>query len=172
MFVEDCRFMLTATKKTAIGCVAGLLFLGAIYLLAQLFWPIELVTGLRSDAVKRERGLLYETDQAALAAELRKFAYDHRWSETQQGDNPTIFWPPDPAIPSALRILQPTSVAIFDDRIMFERGGPIHHFGIVVFRQSSPAEKSKDNGFAGEQLLKEFQPGVWFYSDHRKLPRP
>jgi len=55
--------------------------------------------------------------------------------------------------------LKPTSIAVFDDRIMFERGGPMSHFGIVVFRE----------GIAGDGL-KELAPGVWFYDDNYRVP--
>jgi hypothetical protein len=166
-------------KKGIISLVAAMLLIAAIYFSAQLFWSVELVSGLRREAIQRERGLLYRIDQAALAAELRKFAYDYRWSQTVgtnvqmlESNPPTIFWSDDAAIPLSLRILQPTSIAIFDDRIMFERGGPLHHFGIVVFRQTLAANASNRNITTGEHLLKEFQPGVWFYSDYRKLPGP
>jgi hypothetical protein len=161
---------MTRSTRAAVWSVVAIFGVAGLYLIAQLWWPIELVTGLRRDAVKRERALLYDIDQHALASELRKFAYEYRWWEGSQGDMPSIFWPNDPAIPPSLRTLQPTSIAIFDDRIMFERGGPLHHFGIVVFRQAPDVEGSKVNGSTGEYLLKKFEPGVWFYSDYRKLP--
>lgn len=164
--------MTSSFKKGTIILIAGLLLIAAICFSVHLFWSVELVSGLRRDAEQRERGLLYQIDQAALAAELRQLAYDYRWSRTPSGDEPTIFWPSDPAIPPSLRTLQPTSIALFDDRIMFERGGPLHHFGIVVFRQTAGAAGSNHRMSTGERLLKEFQPDVWFYSDYRKPPRP
>jgi hypothetical protein len=164
--------MLTRGKKAAIVCITGLLLVAAIYCFGQLFWPIELIMELRHDTLKRERALLYQTDQAALAAELRKFASHYRWSLAPAGDEPTIFWPNDPAMPQSLKILQPTSIAVFDDWIMFERGGPPHHFGIVVFRQGAASDGHMNDALIDGQLLKQLQPGVWFYSDHRKLPRP
>jgi hypothetical protein len=144
--------MTSSLKKVAIVLIAGLFLSGAIYFSGQLFWSIDLVTGLQRDALQRERGLPYQIDHAALAAELRKFAYEHRWFESAPSDNPTIFWSADPAIPPSLRILQPTSVALFDDRIMFERGGPLHHFGIVVFREDSASGESKNGSLAGERV--------------------
>ncbi len=156
-------------KKAVIACIVGLFLLLVIYFSGQLLWPVQLSVGVDREATRREHQLLYEVDQAALAAELRKLAYDYRWSTAFPSGEPTIFSPNDPAIPQSLKILQPTSMAIFDDRIMFERGGPLHHFGLVVFRDASVARTSHDDSVTGEKLLREFQPGVWFYSDHRKV---
>ena len=159
--------------KTVIACVAGLILLVAVYFLWQLLLsPLQLAVAVTREFTRREHQLLYDIDQVALAAELRKFAEEYRWSIAFADSRPAVFWPNDPAIPPPLKILQPTSILIFNDRIMFERGGPPHHFGLVVFRDTSTARSSEDESVAGVKLLKEFQPGVWFYSDYRKVPPP
>lgn len=121
--------------------------------------PIRFVLQSRKTTDEMQRQLLYEIDHIALASELRKFAYERRWHQSSANVEPAVFWPHDAALPASIQLLQPTSVAVFDDRIMFERGGPMLHFGIVVFR----------DGIVGEGQ-KELSPGVWFYSDNGRVP--
>ena len=123
------------------------------------FEPIQVGNRLVKNIHEREKQLLYETDHAALASELRKFADEQRWRQPGDNSPPKMFWPNDDAVPASLRVSKPTSITIFDDRIMFERGGPILHFGIVVFRE----------GIVGEGL-KQLAPGVWFYADNNRIP--
>jgi hypothetical protein len=145
--------------KTAIivgSCVLGAF---ALLLLSRLVEPIQVMWQMGKTDKNRERQLLYETDHAALASELRNFARQERWHSPEVNAEPQIFWQGDEAIPASIRRLEPTSVTILDDRVIFERGGPMLHFGIVVFR----------DGIAGEGL-KELAPGVWFYAENQRIP--
>ena len=112
-------------------CLLGII---TLYLGFNAFEGIRVARYLTKDADKKEKLLLYETDHNALASELRKFANEKRWHRPEINVEPEIFWPRDIALPASIRSRQPTSVAMFDDRIMFEQGGPMLHFGIVVFR--------------------------------------
>jgi hypothetical protein len=139
-----------------VGCAVAAIALWVALILAE---PILVVSRMTKMGIERERRLLYNTDHAALAVELRNFGDQQRWQRSESNAEPQIMWPDDNSLPECLRILRPTSVAIFDDRIIFERGGPMLHFGLVVFR----------NGIKGEGL-KELAPGVWFYADNGRVP--
>lgn len=148
----------TKRRSIAIFAVCVLAAIG-LWLVPFLIEPVKLVFQLGKTANEREKQLLYDIDHTALASELRKFASEKRWRQTEANAEPEILWPNNKAVPASVRLLKPTSVAIFDDRIVLERGGPMLHFGIVVFR----------DGIVGEGL-KELGPGVWFYADNNKIP--
>jgi len=109
--------------------------------------------------LERERQLLYGIDHKTLASELRKFASEQRWSRSIRNADPDAFGTSNPATPAALRILKPSAIWIFDDRIQFDCGGPFSDFGIVVFPEGT-------EGTGTKQLAN----GVWFYSEDGRVP--
>ena len=137
------------------SCIA---LVGALSLLIYFFAePIAVVNGIIKRTNERARLLLYHTDHSALAAELEGFAREKRWRSPTGDLEPTDYWEGD--IPASLKKYKPTSIAIFDDRIVLECGSPFSHFGIVKFREST-----KGSG------LKELQPGMWFYAENGRIP--
>jgi len=106
----------------------GITGMGSIYLLLR---PLSFAQRACADAAEKERHVLYDFDRAELAAELRRFATESRWRANEKKAEPDIFWANDPRIPPRLKALEPTSIAVFDDRIVFECGGGLFHFGVV-----------------------------------------
>lgn len=150
------------TKRKSFVILASCIFAAvAVWIWCILVPPIRLITGLGKIADQRSKQLLYDIDHIVLASELRKFANEERWQRAEVNAEPKIFWggAGNSALPPSISVLQPTSVIIFDDRIIFERGGGMSHFGVVVFR----------DGIVGEGL-KELAPGVWFYADNKRIP--
>ena len=109
--------------------------------------------------LERERQLLYDIDHRTLASELRKFANEQRWSRSVRNADPDAFGTSNPATPASLRILKPSAIWIFDDRIQFDCGGPFSDFGIVVFLEGTEGTGTK-----------KLADGVWFYSEDGHFP--
>src|SRR5438874_497651 len=109
--------------------------------------------------LERERQLLYDVDHKTLASELQRFANEQRWSRNIRNADPDAFGTSNPATPASLRILKPSAIWIFDDRIQFDCGGPFLDFGIVVFPEGTEGTGAK-----------RLAAGVWFYSDDGRVP--
>jgi hypothetical protein len=106
-----------------------------------------------------ERPLLYHVNHLTLAAELRRFAADQRWKNSISSSDPQSFDPADPAIPPSLRVLKPSLITIYDDRIEYDFGSALFDFGIVVFKEGIPGTGTKQLG-----------DGIWFYSQDGQIP--
>ena len=138
----------------------GLLLIGVVAV-CYLATPMSLVFGLKNYAMQRQRQLIYEIDHATLAAEARAFADQRRSRPGFVDSEPQILWWGDPDIPASLRVLKPTSIGIFQNRIQLEFGGPPLHYGIVIFNTDL-------EGGGTKKLAK----GVWFYSENGRYPDP
>src|SRR2546425_8578405 len=145
------------SKRRVIMAVCALILGAAIWwLLRAEHSPVAFVIGMRHAINQRERGLLYDTDHAALAQVMREFASERQWSSGQRprssfGDF-VYFAGDDLSLPPALRLLKPSSVRIFEDRIECEFGGPFLHFGVATFRPGISGHGTKHLG-----------EGIWFY---------
>ncbi len=143
------------------------IIVGACLLIAGaavwLYPVVSFVGGLDHLIKKRERQLLYDTDHRALAEIMRDFATERQWSSGQPprsdfGD--FVHFPSnDPSLPPAVRLLKPSGVVIFSDRVELEFGGALLHFGVAVFRP----------GIAGEGT-KQLGEGIWFYAENGRVP--
>jgi hypothetical protein len=109
--------------------------------------------------LERERQLLYDIDHKTLASELRKFANEQRWGRSIRNADPDAFGMSNPTTPASLRILKPSAIWIFDDRIQFDCGGPFFDFGVVVFPEGQEGTGAK-----------RLADGVWFYSEDGRVP--
>src|ERR1700724_898935 len=118
---------------------------GILWVVFSEHSPLAFVIGLRHAISQRERGLLYDTDHAALAHIMRDFAAERQWSlnaaptppfgwTSWPGESFVYFRSNDESFPPALRMLKPSSVSIFEDHIELEFGGAFLHFGIRAFR--------------------------------------
>src|SRR6266540_648385 len=137
--------------------VVSLIVVAAVIVIYVLWRGTSGMFFMHRLVVERERHLLYDIDHKALAAELRKFANEQRWSRRIRNADPDAFGTSNPATPTSLRILKPSAIWIFDDRIQFDCGGPFFDFGIVVFPEGAddrrdrrgradPARPSEDAG--------------------------
>jgi hypothetical protein len=107
---------------------------------------------------EEERQLLYNVNHEVLASELRKFANDQRWSKPVANSDSDCFNKSDP-IPASLRILNPSQICVFDDRVEYDCGGSFLGFGIAVFREGIPGHGTKNLG-----------EGIWFYAEDGHVP--
>jgi hypothetical protein len=134
-----------------------------LWLIRSEHSPLAFVIALRHSINQRERGLLYQTDHAALAQIMREFATDRQWASGQptksEFDPLAAFRASDESLPPALRVLKPSGILIFDDRIELEFGGAFLHFGIRAFRPGLPGNGTKRLG-----------DGIWFYSEDGYVP--
>lgn len=146
-------------KKYIVMIIAAGIIALLGWLIFELAEPIMVMNGLSTLAEKKKRQLLYETDHAALAYELRKFANEVRWNRLELAQEPQVFGDEDNRLPASIRAFAPKAVIVSDDRIAFDQGYLDVYFGIVVF----------PDGKVGEGL-KELAPGVWFYSNNNRLP--
>jgi hypothetical protein len=159
----------SATKRWVIIAFCGLTaVISILWLIFSEHSPLAFVIGLRHAINQRERGLLYDTDHAVLAQIMREFATDRQWASgqpTKSEFGPPEFGPliafgaSDQSLPPALRVLKPSRIIIFDDRIELEFGGAFLHFGIRAFRPGLPGNGTKRLG-----------EGVWFYSEDGYVP--
>jgi hypothetical protein len=149
---------LKKTKTIVIAVIAmlSLLICATTYVVMR---PLRFLHGLRSYSTEREKHIIYDVNHEILALELRQFATEWRWRRVGQRAGPDIFWVNDDRIPPHLKLLKPTSIAIFDDRIIFESGGALLHFGIVVFRPGIEGSGTKRLG-----------DGIWFFSEDGRIP--
>jgi hypothetical protein len=135
----------------------------AWWLVAAERSPIAFVLGLRHAITQGEQALLYQTDHKVLAQVMREFASERQWSSGHPprstfGDF-IFFYGEDSSLPLALRVLKPSSVRVFDDRVECEFGGAFLHFGIAAFRP----------GLAGHGT-KKLGDGIWFYAEDGRVP--
>lgn len=107
---------------------------------------------------EEERELLYKVNHVVLASELRTFANEKRWSKPVTASDSDCFHKSDP-IPASLKILNPSQICVFDDRVEYDCGGAFLSFGIAVFRQ----------GVAGHGT-KKLGDGIWFYAEDGRVP--
>ena len=114
---------------------------------------------LRENATEKEKHILYDVDHTELASQLREFATKLRWSHNEKKGEPDIVWANDPRIPQNLKLLDPTSIAVFDDRIILECGGGLFHFGVVAFRPGIEGSGTKKLGV-----------GLWFFAEDGRVP--
>src|ERR1051325_10206543 len=128
-----------------IGIIIFLMAIGGL-LVRTVLIPIYFVHGLRNSIVEKERQLLYSVDHEAFASEARKFATDERWRNNVVDSQGDFFKGSDVTLPAALRILKPTEIRVFDDRVECDFGGPWLSFGIAVFRRDSPGQGLKRLG--------------------------
>jgi hypothetical protein len=151
-----------ALKIGVISFAAGILFV-LLLLGFWLRWPLYLVYEAASANPQKERTLLYHTDHAELASELRRFAADRRWNKPDKKDTRDFYYGNDPALPRAVRALGPCWVEIKDDRVDLGCGEAVfdesRSFGISVWREGLP-------GWGTKKLA----DGVWFYADNGRVP--
>ncbi|SRR5579884_4200416 len=131
----------------------------AVLICARVPWG-ALAFASVSDRLDREaeRQLLYNVNHAVLASELRSFANEKRWSKPVTGSDSDCFHKSDP-IPPSLKVLDPSQICVFDDRVEYDCGGPFLSFGIVVFRQGLAGHGTKNLG-----------NGIWFYAEDGRIP--
>jgi len=139
--------------------VVSLIVVAAVIVIYVLWRGTSGMFFMHRLVVERERHLLYDIDHKALAAELRKFANEQRWSRRIRNADPDAFGTSNPATPTSLRILKPSAIWIFDDRIQFDCGGTFFDFGIVVFPEGTEGTGAK-----------KLADGVWFYSENGRAP--
>jgi hypothetical protein len=124
-----------------------------------LLGPLSCAQRTPADATEEEKHILYHVDHTELAAQLRQFATEMRWGRNEKKGEPNILWANDSRIPPGLEGLSPTSIAVFDDRIILECGGGLFHFGVVAFRQGIEGSGTKKLGV-----------GLWFFAEDGRVP--
>ena len=144
--------------------IVTLLTLALLFVLAatcmRIVWtPLAFAFATNRMDREQERQLLYNVDHRVLAAELRKFASEERWSKQANSSEPTLVNANDPRLPTALRVLHSSGVSIYDDRVEYDCGGPFLSFGIAVFREGNPGHGTKRLG-----------EGIWFYAEDGRVP--
>src|SRR2546429_1235474 len=113
-------------RKTILGLTITVALAGLVIYFSDAFRFVRAIHS-SNEAVKRQ--ILYHVDHAALAAEMRKFAEQQRLEKPITSVAPLWIRDSDPDFPSSLKILKPSSVSVFPDRIRLEFGGPFLHFG-------------------------------------------
>ena len=131
-------------------CVIGL------YFVAPAFFFTFAINRTIKD---KERAVLYHINHKALATVAREFAWPLNSQSLKERFPDPYFEKGDSRIPTELWIADPARILGYDDRIDFEYGGALLHFGISIFKP----------GLVGEGTLK-LQDGVWFYSDTGRYP--
>jgi hypothetical protein len=146
-------------RKTLITLTLTLLSILAV-ICVGIFWrPLAFAFATSRMDREEQRELLYNVNHEVLAAELRKFATEERWSRQGSGSEPTLVNANDPRLPAALRVLHSSGTSIYDDRIEYDCGGPFLGFGIAVFREGNPGYGTKKLG-----------DGIWFYAEDGRVP--
>jgi hypothetical protein len=140
----------------ALGLLVILLVVAALVVPWRLYAE-RLV--MRRFIEQQERPLLYHLNHEALAAELRRFATEMRWGRPVKHSEPESFDPNDLIMPPALRILKPSAIIIYDDRIEYDFGSALFDFGIAMFKEGVPGTGTKKLG-----------DGIWFYSTDGRVP--
>jgi hypothetical protein len=147
--------MLNVRRTYAIGLVC-------CALLAALLWcviyskrsPLAFMFSMRHAMLQQERYVLYHTDHAVIALQLRELAQQRSWDRF---DMPAS----DPAFPPALRLLKPSGIWAFPDYAELEFGGAFGDIGLRAFRPGLVGYGTKD-----------FGDGIWFYSQDGSCPDP
>jgi hypothetical protein len=135
-----------------------LLFVCAIvvYFFAR---PVLFITAMGRVIEERQQAVLYHIDHSALAQTTREFAWPSNSLSLTERFPQSNFEKGDSRIPPSLWIADAERIQGYDNRVDFEYGGALLHFGISVFK---PGEE-------GEGTL-SLQDGVWFYSDNNRYP--
>lgn len=147
------------SRKSLVWVFGVIVFLAVAAILFVLWQDYSGPFVIRRLIRNGEHQLVYDIDHEILAKELRRFGNELRWSRQMHDSEPASFDPNDPAIPSALRILKPSGITIYDDRVEYDCGSPFLAFGIVVFREGVPGTGSRKLG-----------DGIWFYSADGNVP--
>jgi len=144
------RFARPAYIAATIGTIA-VVWLGW-FLLHSEHSPLAFFIAMRHVINQEERFLLYDIDHASLAQALRELADQRKWQRADLSAS-------DPSIPAALKILKPSAIWIFEDRIELDFGGAFLSFGFRAFPHGVEGYGTKRLG-----------DGFWFYSEDGRVP--
>jgi hypothetical protein len=109
-------------------------------------------------SVTTQNMLLHVIDHDLVGAEARKFAQANGWGGSAVPSEGRHFAGDDAALPAAIRVLHPSSVYIFADRVELQFGGALDPQGMTVFRKTTGGEGTRDLG-----------NGVWYHSYEDRL---
>ena len=146
-------------RKILIALMLTLLSVLAVIFVGSLWRPLAFAFATSRMDREEERELLYNVNHEILAAELRKFAIEERWSKQDGSSEPMLVNANDPRLPTALRVLYSSGMSIYNDRIEYDCGGSLLSFGIAVFREGNPGHGTKKLG-----------DGIWFYAEDGRVP--
>ena len=119
----------------------------------------DALQGMHDAAAGVQRMLLFHVAHDVLAAEARAFAETIGWGRSASGESGgQRFEGDDPRLPASIRVLHPSSLRVWQDRMEIEFGGALHHQGISVFRNAT-----------GGKGTKELAKGVWYYSEGDRM---
>jgi len=147
-------------KKVGVLSTLVILLPIVVWAVFYLVRVIDFTRTIRRHVTEQEREIIYRIDHDALAGELRTLFRDQTRQGNIRGPIPRVIPGGDPAIPTCLRILKPSGIAVFSDHIELVFGGLMLHFGIAVFPENVEGRGTKRLG-----------KGIWFYSEDGSCPK-
>jgi hypothetical protein len=128
--------------------VAALVTL-AVYLAVPVLWA----TAMARKVDERQRRIVYHSDHPAILAAAQQLL------RTAKTADPVFYDRSDARLPTVIRKLRPSDVAVDTSRVSIEMGGGWEHYGLDVYA-------------AGVRPESDFEliPGLWYHSDTHRLP--
>jgi hypothetical protein len=117
-----------------------------------------IVKATHDEVAATQKMLLYRVNHEVLASEARSFAATVEWGKAASKPGGYYLKGDDIALPTSIRVLKPSSVRVFDDRVEIEFGGALFYQGLRIFREANSGTGTKKLG-----------KGVWFYSQEDKI---
>lgn len=132
-----------------------------------LFLLLVLPYSMAEKETAQRKEKLLAADHRSILAECRKmmplksiFRKDPSWSgsRTPGAHDRVYIDPEDPAIPAAIRDLEPLSIMVSDERVTIELHGMSECFGVHALKEGEQRENLAE---------KELTPGLWYFCHTR-----
>jgi hypothetical protein len=139
------------------------IFLSSCLVLTAVIWmwwgPLTFVGAVDRLLISRQKAILYFLNHDALSQVVRDYAWPKNSESGYIRFGESIFERGDSHVPPALWIANPARIIIRKDRVDFEYGGALMHYGISIF---PPHEEGSGTIKLGD--------GIWFYSENGRYP--
>ena len=114
--------------------------------------------------IAKQKAILHNTDPNALLAACQSIQANTATYRADGNSHPATSSHPDPndpAIPTIIKALGPSSLTVGKEGVIVEFGGGFYHYGVTT-------DPAGAYGIKTRQLA----PGLWYYAEDGSIPPP